>query len=69
MPWVVVEHPTFAEERAQMSEAVRDKLAEVVLALEQIGPQLGRPKVDTLNASRHRNMKASTKSMAFRFRI
>ncbi|MGX9576659.1 type II toxin-antitoxin system RelE/ParE family toxin [Mesorhizobium sp. f-mel] len=35
----------------------RNKLAEVVIALEGIGPQLGRPLADTLNGSKHRNMK------------
>lgn len=33
------------------------KLAEAVLTLEAVGPQLGRPLVDTLKASRHSNMK------------
>lgn len=57
MTWTVLEHPDFALERAALSLAVQEKLAEVILALEAIGPQLGRPKVDTLNGSRHNNMK------------
>ena len=34
-----------------------EKLAEAILTLEAVGPQLGRPLVDTLKASRHANMK------------
>lgn len=36
---------------------MRDKLNEIVRALRVVGPQLGRPYVDTLNASKHANMK------------
>lgn len=57
MAWVVLEHPEFSEERAGLSLPVQEKLAGVILALEAFGPQLGRPLVDTLSASRHRNMK------------
>ena len=32
-------------------------LLDVTSMLEQFGPQLGRPRVDTLNGSRHANMK------------
>lgn len=34
-----------------------EKLAEAILVIEAVGPQLGRPLVDTLKASRHTNMK------------
>ena len=57
MAWAVLEHPAFAREREQLPAEVADKLAEVVVALGLIGPQLGRPLVDTLNASRHANTK------------
>lgn len=57
MGWTVVEHPDFAEERAGLPAEVLDKLAEVIIALEGVGPQLGRPLADTLNGSKHRNMK------------
>ena len=40
-----------------MPLAAIEKLAEAILTLETIGPQLGRPLVDTLKASRHANMK------------
>ncbi len=57
MAWTVLEHPDFAEDRSAMPLAVLEKLAEAVLTLEAIGPQLGRPLVDTLKGSRHANMK------------
>ncbi|HEY9012482.1 MAG TPA: type II toxin-antitoxin system RelE/ParE family toxin, partial [Devosia sp.] len=57
MPWIVHEHPEFIGERETLPEAVQDRLAEVILAIEEHGPDLGRPMVDTLNGSRHGNMK------------
>jgi hypothetical protein len=41
--WVVLEHPAFSEERQSMPLAAQEKLAEAVLTLEAIGPQLARP--------------------------
>ncbi|MDO8360252.1 MAG: type II toxin-antitoxin system RelE/ParE family toxin [Devosia sp.] len=55
--WTVVEHPDFSEERKKLPPVVLEKLAEVILTLEAVGPSLGRPLVDTLKASRHANMK------------
>lgn len=57
MTWTVLEHPDFSKEREAFPLEVLDKLAEAVLALESIGPRLGRPLVDTLKGSRHSNMK------------
>jgi len=57
MAWTVLEHPDFAKERTLMPVVVLEKLAEAVLTLEAIGPQLGRPLADTLKGSRHANMK------------
>jgi len=57
MGWTVAEHWEFAKERARLPDEVLDKLAEIVLAIEEIGPHLGRPLVDTLSGSRHKNMK------------
>lgn len=57
MSWLVLEHPDFRAEREGLDEAVSDKLDEIILALEVAGPRLGRPLVDTLNGSKHRNMK------------
>jgi hypothetical protein len=57
MTWTVLEHPDFRRERNRLPEDVSDKLDELILVLEQIGPRLGRPYVDTLKGSRHANMK------------
>jgi hypothetical protein len=40
-----------------LPEDVRDKLIAQAMLLQQFGPQLGRPRVDTLKGSRHANMK------------
>ena len=41
----------------ELDAEVSDKLDAILLALEKAGPRLGRPWVDTLKGSRHRNMK------------
>ena len=50
-----------AEEFEPEFDALRDDVRvenlALSLVLEQFGPQLGRPRVDTLNGSRHANMK------------
>ena len=40
-----------------MHEDVRTEILALARLLQQFGPQLGRPRVDTLNQSRHANMK------------
>lgn len=40
-----------------MHEDVRTEILALARFLQQFGPQLGRPRVDTLNGSRHANMK------------
>ncbi|WP_342453233.1 type II toxin-antitoxin system RelE/ParE family toxin [Jiella mangrovi] len=40
-----------------MDEASQDELLARLTVLENFGPNLGRPKVDTLNGSKHANMK------------
>lgn len=57
MGWAVVEHWEFAKERSELPDNVLDKLAEVIMTIEQVGPNLGRPWVDTLKGSKHKNMK------------
>ena len=57
MTWAVLEHPDFIEERETLPVEVCDKLNAVILLLEQNGPRLGRPYVDTLAGSAHANMK------------
>lgn len=57
MNWNVELHPAFAEEFKNFSESVQDALFEEIIMLEEFGPQLGRPTVDTLKASQYGNMK------------
>ena len=57
MPWIVLFHDAFEPEFAGLSEAVQDALLIETGVLERFGPDLGRPHVDTLKGSKHRNMK------------
>ena len=57
MRWTVRFHEDFDEEFAGLPEAVQDELLAQSKVLEQFGPTLGRPHVDTLRGSRHANMK------------
>ena len=57
MPWTVQISDEFMPEFQALHEDVRTEIAALSLWLEQFGPQLGRPRVDTLNDSRHANMK------------
>lgn len=57
MPWTVTFHPAFDPEYEALPEAVQNALVEAALVLQAIGPTLGRPYVDTLAGSKHRNMK------------
>lgn len=55
--WTVDFHDEFVAEYHDLSKDVQDELLACVTLLEQIGPLLGRPRVDTLKGSRHANMK------------
>jgi len=55
--WTVRFHEDFDKEFARLPEAVQDELLAHSMVLEQFGPTLGRPRVDTLKGSRHANMK------------
>lgn len=57
MAWIVDFHPVFFEEAQAFSAAVADALEEELIILREIGPQLGRPTVDTLKDSKYPNMK------------
>lgn len=57
MNWPVGFHPAFDEEFETLTDAVQEKLYAHASVLEEFGPELGRPQVDTLNGSRHHNMK------------
>lgn len=55
--WEVDLHDDFVPEYAELHKEVQDELLAHIELLEQFGPQLGRPHADTLNGSRHANMK------------
>jgi hypothetical protein len=55
--WEVEFHTQFVPEFEALAASVQDELLAHVAVLEVFGPQLGRPRVDTLFGSRHANMK------------
>jgi len=55
--WSVEIGDEFQPEFDQLDEDVRTEILALARVLQQFGPQLGRPRVDTLNGSRHGNMK------------
>ncbi len=55
--WEVVFHDEFDPEFEALAIDVQDELLAHAKLLELFGPQLGRPRVDTLKGSRHPNMK------------
>ncbi|NCN71149.1 MAG: addiction module toxin RelE [Rhodoferax sp.] len=57
MTWAVLFHDDFDAEFAALDEALQDELLAHAKLLEEFGPNLGRPTVDTLKGSKHANMK------------
>ena len=57
MKWIVDLDDGFVPEYHHLPEDVQDEMLAHIVVLEEFGPQLGRPRVDTLNGSRHANMK------------
>jgi|SRR5579859_1282701 len=57
MVWNVSFHDEFDIEFTSLSDAVQDELLAHAKVLAQLGPTMGRPRVDTLAGSRHANMK------------
>jgi hypothetical protein len=62
MEWDVLYDETFMAELAEIeqhsgSSAVREEIAALALLLRRFGPTLRRPHCDTLNGSKHANMK------------
>jgi hypothetical protein len=55
--WVVEIGGEFEREFDALHEDVQTEILALSRLLQQFGPQLGRPRVDTLNGSRHANMK------------
>ena len=62
MSWVIEFHQDFEPEFDVLPEEVQNKLLARANLLETFGSELGRPHVDTLNGSRHSNMKEVTYS-------
>jgi hypothetical protein len=57
MVWDIIFNPDFEQEFDKLSESVQDECLAHLKLLEKFGPSLGRPHVDTLNGSKHANMK------------
>jgi hypothetical protein len=55
--WSVEMADEFEPEFDALHEYVQTEILALSLVLEEFGPQLGRPRVDTLKGSRHVNMK------------
>ena len=57
MNWDVHFCNAFDTDFEDLPETVQDELLAHARLLEEFGPQLGRPRIDTLNGSKHANMK------------
>ena len=57
MEWEIIFHPDFDPEFESLAEEVQDELLANLKVLQQFGPRLGRPRVDTLKGSKHANLK------------
>jgi len=57
MNWDILFHEAFDTEFEDLPDEVQDELLAHARLLEQFGPGLGRPRIDTLDGSRHANMK------------
>ena len=57
MKWEVSFHEEFDPEFDALPGAVQDEMLAHAKLLEQFGPQLGRPRADTLDGSRYANRK------------
>lgn len=55
--WTVEFADDFEAEFDELAQDVQDELLAQAKLLEQFGPTLGRPRADTLNGSKHANMK------------
>jgi hypothetical protein len=55
--WAVEMADEFEPEFDELHENVRTEILALSLVLKEFGPQLGRPRVDTLKGSSHANMK------------
>lgn len=55
--WTVEIGDEFEQEFERLQEDVRTEILALARLLQRFGPQLGRPRADTLYGSRHANMK------------
>jgi hypothetical protein len=55
--WAVEMADEFKPEFDALHEEMRTEILALALVIHEFGPQLGRPRVDTLKGSRHANMK------------
>ena len=55
--WKIEFHADFYTEFTALSETVQDEFLASLIPLKRIGPSLGRPNVDALKGSKHKNMK------------
>lgn len=74
MHWTVLFHEEFDVEFQALDRDLQDELLAHAKLLQEFGPQLGRPVVDTLNGSKHPNMKElrfemATTGLASSFRV
>ena len=63
--WIVEIGDEFLPEFTEPDEQVRTEILAHSRLLQQFGPHLGRPRVDTLKDSRHANVKELTPPAAF----
>ena len=64
MKWAVEIADEFEPEFEVLDEEVQNEILALSRLLQRFGPRLGRPRVDTLNGSRHANMKELRFSVA-----
>ncbi|ESW99026.1 hypothetical protein X769_24235 [Mesorhizobium sp. LSJC268A00] len=57
MTWIVEFDDDFRTEFSKLKDDVKVEIRALANVLKQLGPSYGRPRVDTLNDSRHANMK------------
>lgn len=57
MSWAVEIADEFEPEFDELPEDAQTEILAMSRLLQEFGPQLGRPRVDTLNGSRHANLK------------
>ncbi|MDO6643893.1 type II toxin-antitoxin system RelE/ParE family toxin [Acinetobacter guillouiae] len=55
--WTVITTDLFNEWLEQQDDSTQEKVLAALVVLQQLGPSLGRPLVDTVNDSKFRNMK------------